>query len=163
MRILIVLMCLGLLLSHESQATTRQEYLRVFPDNYTPTPFENLAAEYDPKYIYWPRGFNDTENMLANTLFIHSWEQEPPNGLVLYIYDDRSVLVNRTWVDIQVQSGVRDDVNNIIVDQTIYLDKVEITPQGWTRVLVNLHNYKGMLTRAKLIQIYNKNSIHPID
>ena len=163
MRILIVLMCLGLLLSHASQATTRQEYLRVFPDNYTPTPFENLAAEYDPKYIYWPRGFNDTENMLANTLFIHSWEQEPPNGLVLYIYDDRSVLVNRTWVDIQVQSGVRDDVNNIIVDQTIYLNQIEITPQGWTRVLVNLHNYKGMLTRAKLIQIYNKNSIHPID
>lgn len=163
MRIPIVLMCFGFLLSHASQATTRQEYLRVFPDNYTPTPFENLAAEYDPKYVYWPRGFNDTENMRPDTLFIHSWEQEIPNGLVLYLYDDRNILVSKSWVDIQVQSGVKDDVNNIIVDQTIYLDKVEINPQGWTRVLVNIHNYKGMLTRAKLIQIYNKNSIHPID
>ncbi|MDP4985718.1 hypothetical protein [Pseudoalteromonas tunicata] len=144
-------------------STTKQEVERVFPDNYTPTPFENLDPAYDPRFVYWPKGFNETENMLAGTIYIYGWEQEPPNGLVLYIYDDRSTLVNRTWIDIQVQSGVKDDLNNVVIDQTIYMSRVEIVPQGWTRVMVNIHNYKGMLTRAKLLKVYNVNSIHPID
>ena len=153
---------LGASFSGLALAQSTEEAPQYYEDNYVPTPFENLPPRYDPRYIYWPRSFNDTRDMVRWRTYVYGWEQDPPNGLVFYFYDDSTHLVSEALLDIKIEIGLLDEAKNFMVQTRRTVEGIPIL-NGWNRVPVNIHNYKGMIVRAYMTNVRNKTSIHAVD
>jgi hypothetical protein len=132
-----------------------------YEDNYHPDPHENFPAEYDQRAVYWPREHNDSRFIVEGMTYIHSWEQDPPNGLWLNIVDSRPTLTSWSEIDLLIASGKWDDNKNLMIDRKFYVT-YEIKP-GWNRVYVNIHNYKSQIISANLTALRSKSPIIMLD
>lgn len=153
----------SMLLALSLQAETVDgEAPQYYEDNYIPGPFDNLDPQYDQRNVYWPRSFNDTRDIGQYKLFIYGWEEDPPSSLVLYLYNDSPNLVTEEYVDIRMEVGLFDDARNFMVQNRRILKDVSYGT-GWTRVVFNVHNYKGMIVRARLLGVRKKTPIKALD
>lgn len=137
-----------------------------YDPNGDPYPTQGWDAQGDPLETEitkaTPFAQNDTTAVDLGKIYIAGWQIDPPNSLVIKVYDDRPYLLRDSWVDIRVRIYDYDPDGNIFIRTHKTVQGIHVKP-GETRVPIAIHNEVGQVVHARIIKVRNKSPIKLFD
>ncbi|WP_370279308.1 hypothetical protein [Pontibacterium sp.] len=119
-------------------------------------PFGPLVARETPYYQ------NDSRDIGPGEVFIKAWEYDPPNALIVRVFDQRDLLLTGSQIDVRVEAGYYDDNKNLMVETRRIVRDIPIKP-GENYITLYFPVERTHIVHARVINVRNQGPIKLID
>ena len=119
-------------------------------------PFSPLVARETPYYQ------NDSRDVRTGDVFIKAWEYDPPNALKVRIFDQRTLLMKGSKIDVKVEAGYYDGAKNLMVETRRIVRDIPIQP-GENYITLYFPVERTHVVHARVIKVRNEGAIKLFD